>query len=57
MGLMDRKHGIWGESGDRLGSALSAGDFDGDGFDDLAIGIPYYDVKLFWGLWSVDDAY
>ena len=56
MGLMDRKHGIWGESGDRLGSALSAGDFDGDGFDDLAIGIPYYDVKLFWGLWSVDDA-
>ncbi|HET9767482.1 MAG TPA: hypothetical protein VFS60_11585 [Thermoanaerobaculia bacterium] len=28
------------ESGDRLGEALAAGDFDHDGFDDLAIGVP-----------------
>jgi hypothetical protein len=28
------------ESGDRFGSALASGDFDGDGFADLAIGIP-----------------
>jgi len=27
-------------SGDALGSALAAGDFDGDGRDDLAIGVP-----------------
>jgi hypothetical protein len=32
------------EPGDRFGSALAAGDFDGDGFDDLAIGAPYEDV-------------
>jgi hypothetical protein len=28
------------ESGDRFGSALAAGDFDGNGHDDLAIGVP-----------------
>lgn len=29
------------EEGDRLGWALAAGDFDGDAFDDLAIGAPF----------------
>ena len=28
------------ETADRFGAALAAGDFDGDGFDDLAVGIP-----------------
>ncbi len=28
------------EAGDRFGSALAVGDFDNDGFDDLAIGVP-----------------
>jgi hypothetical protein len=28
------------EPGDRVGSVLVAGDFDGNGFDDLAIGVP-----------------
>jgi hypothetical protein len=28
------------------GFAAAAGDFDGDGFDDLAIGIPYYNIGL-----------
>jgi hypothetical protein len=32
------------EPEDRFGSALAAGDFDSDGFDDLAIGVPREDV-------------
>lgn len=32
------------EAGDLFGAALAAGDFDGDGFDDLAIGIPGEDI-------------
>jgi len=32
------------EEGDRFGWSLAVGDFDNDGFDDLAIGIPYEDV-------------
>jgi hypothetical protein len=31
---------IVSEDGDQFGSALAAGDFNGDGFDDLAIGVP-----------------
>ena len=33
------------EAGDRLGAALAAGDFDGDGFGDLAAGAPSEDVS------------
>lgn len=32
------------ESGDQFGSSLSAGDFNGDGRDDLAIGVQHEDV-------------
>jgi hypothetical protein len=32
------------EDGDAFGFALATGDFDGDGFDDLAIGVPREDV-------------
>jgi hypothetical protein len=38
------------EAGDAFGEALAAGDFDGDGFDDLAVGAPREDVG------SADDA-
>jgi hypothetical protein len=31
-------------SGDYFGAALASEDFDGDGFDDLAVGIPGYDI-------------
>jgi hypothetical protein len=32
------------EEGDRLGSAVAAGDFNGDGYGDLAIGVPLENV-------------
>jgi len=32
------------ESQDYFGRALAAGDFNGDGYDDLAIGVPYEDI-------------
>lgn len=32
------------EAGDRFGSALANGDFNGDGFDDLVIGVPNEDI-------------
>ena len=32
------------ELGDRFGQVLAAGDFDHDGFDDLAVGAPYEDL-------------
>lgn len=39
--------GIAGLPGqDGFGSALAAGDFDGDGFDDLAVGAPFDDVVV-----------
>ncbi len=33
------------EEGDEFGYALAAGDFNGDGYDDLAIGTPYEDLE------------
>lgn len=32
------------EAGDRFGHALAVGDFDGNGADDLAIGVPFEDI-------------
>ncbi len=34
------------EAGDQFGAALAVGDFDGDGFDDLAVGIPGEDREV-----------
>ncbi|MGB5038414.1 MAG: hypothetical protein WBQ66_17535 [Blastocatellia bacterium] len=32
------------EAGDAFGASLSNGDYNGDGFDDLAIGVPFEDI-------------
>ena len=37
------------EAGDTFGRALAAGDFDGDGRDDLAVGVPGEDVAVLAG--------
>jgi hypothetical protein len=42
------------EDDDNFGSSLAAGDFDNDGYDDLAIGVPYEDVTVTFG--EVDNA-
>lgn len=52
------------ESGDRYGWALATGDFDGDGFEDLATGSPYEDdgavdtgmITVHYGGWSGIDS-
>ena len=33
------------ESGDQFGSALAAGDFNGDGYDELAVGVPFENIN------------
>ncbi|HXV88280.1 MAG TPA: FG-GAP repeat protein [Nitrososphaeraceae archaeon] len=42
------------EEGDLFGSSVSAGDFNGDGFDDLAIGVTHEDVDT--GRGTIGDA-
>jgi hypothetical protein len=39
--------GARSESGDRFGYALASGDFNGDGYGDLAVGKPYENVDAF----------
>lgn len=41
---------VFAASNDMFAAALAIGDFDGDGFDDLAIGIPGWDRQLQSGL-------
>jgi hypothetical protein len=45
------------EAGDYLGLRLIAGDFDGDGHDDLAVGAPFEDLDSFPNGGSIDVAY
>ncbi len=45
--------GAYSDYGDRFGDAVAAGDFDGDGYDDLAIGAPRDNNFQFWGAGSV----
>lgn len=45
------------EAGDRFGEVLAVGDFDGDGFDDLAIGVPFEDLGGFADAGAVNVMY
>jgi hypothetical protein len=43
-----------GEAGDRFGQALAVGDVDGDGFDDLTVGVPAEDVGTIFDAGAVN---
>lgn len=45
------------EDGDQFGAALAAADFDGDGYDDLAVGVPGEDVGALAEAGGVDILY
>jgi len=45
------------DPGDRFGRALAAGDFNGDGLDDLAMGAPYEDVGSLQDVGSISVNY
>jgi hypothetical protein len=45
------------ESGDQFGYSLAAGDFNGDDFSDLAIGVPFESVWLITGAGAVNVLY
>jgi Astacin (Peptidase family M12A)/FG-GAP repeat len=42
---------------DRFGTSLASGDFNGDGFDDVAVGIPYKDIGALTDTGSVTILY
>jgi len=44
------------ETGDSFGTALTSGDFNGDGYDDLAIGVPGENVGWIDGVGPIVDA-
>src|SRR5690606_26188089 len=45
------------EFGDKFGRGLAAGDFDGDGYDDLAAGVPFEDDGVAWDAGAVNVIY
>lgn len=45
------------ETGDEFGSSLASGDFNGDGLQDLAIGVPYEDIDDFIDAGAVQILY
>ena len=45
------------ETGNQFGSSVSSGDFDNDGFDDLAIGVPLEDIGSLAGAGAVNVIY
>jgi hypothetical protein len=46
-----------GEAGDLFGHSLAAGDFDGDGFDDLAVGVRSEDLGAFLHAGAINVIY
>ncbi len=45
------------EASDAFGWTLASADFDGDGFDDLAIGVPYESLGILHSLGAVGEAF
>jgi hypothetical protein len=61
-GNIERHQGSYGvqdtcETLDRFGYALTAGDFDGDGHDDLVVGVPYENIDTLTSAGNVHVLY
>jgi hypothetical protein len=66
-GLIDTGNQMWhqdtigilgaSEQGDYYGSALAVGDFDMDGYDDLAVGVPFEGIGKIYGAGAMNLLY
>ncbi|MEZ6014941.1 MAG: FG-GAP repeat protein [Planctomycetota bacterium] len=52
--LWESNIGLISENGDAFGTALATGDVNGDGYDDLIVGVPYEDVGSVYNAGAID---